>query len=181
MLSVVNTKQHIHFIRLIVAEFYRYEVRGSCRLSIYLFFLIIKSRWCVSVECGPRKKSTFTTVPETRRWVWLNLILLCRQADITDQPILSRRRRQRMDCNSLPSLSTFPLSEDRKGLKQTSFLNDSGKHFFADIVYSQNFVFEEKKKEKKDMTNLVSLDIFSSLILSIVVFLYTRRIPRFWC
>lgn len=48
-------------------------------------------------------------------------------------------------------------SEDRKGLKQTSFLNDSGKHFFADIVYSQDFVFEEKK----DKTNLVSLHIFS--------------------
>lgn len=32
-------------------------------------------------------------------------------------------------------------------------------NFFADIVYSQNFVFEEKKK--KDKTNLVSLDIFS--------------------
>lgn len=44
----------------------------------------------------------------------------------------------------LPSLSTFH-TEDRKGLKPTLFLNDSGKHFFADIVYSQNFVFEEKK------------------------------------
>ena len=43
--------------------------------------------------------------------------------------------------------STFH-TDDRKGLKQTSFLNDSGKHFFADIVYSQNFfVFEEKKDD----------------------------------
>lgn len=38
-------------------------------------------------------------------------------------------------------------TEDRKGLKQTSFLNDSGKTLFADIVYPQNFVFEEKKEE----------------------------------
>lgn len=41
----------------------------------------------------------------------------------------------------------FSPTEDRKGLKQTSFLNDSGKHFFADIVYSPEFcLWEEKKK-----------------------------------
>lgn len=72
------------------------------------------------------------------------------------QPI-SPLRQQHIDCEPPPlaSLSTFH-TKDRKGLKQTSFLNDSGKHFLQ-IVYSQNFVFEEKK----DKTNVVSLDIFS--------------------
>lgn len=73
---------------------------------------------------------------------------------------------------NLASWSTFQ-SRDRKGIEQTQLSNDSGKHFLQ-IVYSQNFVFEEKR------TTLLSLDIFlSSLILSIVVFLYTRCIPVF--
>lgn len=91
----------------------------------------------------------------SRRSVWLHL---CRQTDISEddwQPpdvrshLFQRRRRRqqrRTNCDSLRSLSTVHTLEDRKGLKQT-FLNDSGKHFFADIVYSQNFVFEEKKKK----------------------------------
>lgn len=77
--------------------------------------------------------------------VWLHVILLLTNWHFWWQPI-----------HISSSLSAFH-TEDRKGLKQTSFLNDSGKHFFADIVYSQNFVFEEKKVK----TNLVSLNIFS--------------------
>lgn len=51
------------------------------------------------------------------------------------------------------SLCTFHTLKDRKGLKQT-FLKDSGKTLFADIVYSQNFVWRKKRK-KKEKTNLL--------------------------
>lgn len=43
--------------------------------------------------------------------------------------------RGRRDCGFHISLSNFPTT-GRKGLKQTSFLNDSGKHFFAVLVLS---------------------------------------------
>lgn len=93
-------------------------------------------------------------------FLWLHLILLFTSGHFWWQALDNRSDLcgggGRLRPPPLASLSTFH-TEDRKGLKQISFLNDSGKHFFADIVYSQNFVFEKKK----DKTNLVSLDIFS--------------------
>lgn len=74
----------------------------------------------------------------------------------------------------LASWSTFQ-SRDRKGVKQTQLSNDSGKHFLQ-IVYSQNFVLEEKKRL------LWLVWIFSLLPHSLHcgIFIYEVH-PRFWC
>lgn len=72
----------------------------------------------------------------------------------------------------LASWSTFQ-SRDRKGVKQTQPSNDSGKHFLQ-IVYSQNFVLEEKKE-----TTLVSLDIFSPPSSSPLWYFYIRGASPF--
>lgn len=72
---------------------------------------------------------------------------------------------------NLASWSTFQ-SRDRKGIEQTQLSNDSGKHFLQ-IVYSQNFVFEEKKDY------LLSLDIFSPPSSSPLWYFYIRGASLF--
>lgn len=73
---------------------------------------------------------------------------------------------------NLASWSTFQ-SRDRKGIEQTQLSNDSGKHFLQ-IVYSQNFVFEEKRR-----TTLLSLDIFSPPSSSPLWYFYIRGASLF--
>lgn len=74
----------------------------------------------------------------------------------------------------LASWSTFQ-SRDRKGVKQTQLSNDSGKHFLQ-IVYSQNFVLEEKKR----LLGLVWIFSLLPHSLHCGIFIYEVH-PRFWC
>lgn len=127
-------------VHLNVAEFWDYMDLEELPAKYFTFVFSLESVWLwwrtfffIYIIKKDSSLAWLTASDSSAEWT-----------DITDH------RHRCTDETMLPSLSTFH-TEDRKGLKQTSFLNDSGKHFFADIVYSQNVVFEKKKDETKSV------------------------------